>query len=97
FSRDWSSDVCSSDLAGVRDPRRRVDASLEATVSGDGVRWRPRVEGQAPDWRLRFTADSEFSGWRAQWVYTGHPFWEVTAVYKERSEEGRVGKECGQR
>ncbi|MFO7310936.1 MAG: hypothetical protein C0P61_002610 [Bacillota bacterium] len=72
--------------AGVRDPRRRLDASLEATASGDGVRWRPRVEGQAPDWRLRFTADSEFSGWRAQWVYTGHPFWEVTAVYKERRQ-----------
>src|SRR5690606_33773194 len=72
--------------AGVRDPRRRLDASLEATASGDGVRWRPRVEGQAPDWRLRFTADSEFPGWRAQWVYTGHPFWEVTAVYKERRQ-----------
>ena len=71
--------------AGVRDPGRRLDASVETTVSsGDGVRWRPRVQWQAPDWRLLLTADSAFPGWRAQLVYTGHPLWDLTAVYKER-------------
>lgn len=70
--------------AGLRDPARRLDLSVEMEAGGAGVRWRPRVQWRAPDWHLRVAADTALAGWRLQWVHTGHPLWELTVVYKQR-------------
>src|SRR5690625_7297185 len=68
WPRDWSSDVCSSDLAVLNWPRRRQWLSRGAN--------------------------------RYARVALGLPVADATAgfrVYPARSEERRVGKECGGR
>lgn len=86
-ARKWEGDgrALGTWLAGVRDPGRRLVASVEVETNGDSARWRPRIEWRSSGSRLLVSADSDLSGWRAQWVYTGHPLWEATVVYKERS------------
>src|SRR3546814_12472235 len=76
---DWSSDVCSSDLALVARIRHavaivvvRVGAELPAQASG----CRPQIEGVVGDWAL---AVDEV---------------KVVTTFETRSEERRVGKEC---
>lgn len=73
--------------AGVRDPDRRLDVSLELGTGGPELRWRPRLEWRADGWRVVLGADSAFPGWRLQWTHTGHPLWDLTVVYKERWDQ----------
>ncbi len=82
-------------VAGLRDPGRRLDASVEWEIAGDGARLRPRVEWQAEEWRLLVAADTAYPGWRAQWAYTGHSLWELVVVYKERWLHGTIPERRG--
>ncbi|HEY8416695.1 MAG TPA: hypothetical protein VIK93_01525 [Limnochordales bacterium] len=77
---------------GGRDPDRRLDASLELETGGNRLRWRPRLEWEANGWRMVTTADTDLPGWRVQWVHSGHPFWQLTLVYKERRDKGAGGQ-----
>src|SRR3546814_15346896 len=77
---DWSSDVCSSDLAAVHQIPDR--SALRSRVSGK----RPVIVGDAVRLRARprYTGTATFPGLLLL-LFTGHA---------ERSEERRVGKEC---
>src|SRR5690606_40276669 len=90
FSRDWSSDVCSSDL-GARGEGLSIyafdtttgDAShICATSSVDN----PTFLSVAPDTGVIY-ANSEVFSWHEGTV----------SAYRFRSEERRVGKECRSR
>src|SRR5690606_40715932 len=85
FSRDWSSDVCSSDLATELDRQDRVARGREGF--GTGLR-QPGDDlglfgGFAFHQQLRINPQR-----RGNTVHPGE---------RERSEERRVGKECRSR
>src|SRR5207302_7069570 len=89
FSRDWSSDVCSSDLADIM----FVDASAQAqqehgSIGDEREIWRPLILIMFLVIGVEFML-ATLGGQRLD----GEP--EVTVA--ERSEERRVGKEgrCG--
>src|SRR5207247_5938981 len=81
-TRDWSSDVCSSDLERVSIMTLSFSAAcclavLESTAAGlDHVEAWPE-----PQWKE----------WMAQLIYLG---WIGALPLAARSEERRVGKEC---
>src|SRR5690606_41135649 len=91
FSRDWSSDVCSSDLT----PRKPMKVSREEIVAQSKVR---------PDLVEQMFDDDGIEVWRPgeindagrpilySWRNGERQAWEVV---DERSEERRVGKERG--
>src|SRR5690606_40674662 len=85
FSRDWSSDVCSSDLekhiSTTALARLLAKESKELFILLTGGGWIIKVDNH---WQL--TEKGKFEGG----VYVNHP------KYGEyiRSEERRVGKEC---
>src|SRR5690606_40537603 len=90
FSRDWSSDVCSSDLGGRAFLPMEV-ALLDSTLDTLGV---PR-EGQVPAYKIGpkgLDLIKRFEGLSLT-AYpdpgTGGKPWTIG-----RSEERRVGKEC---
>src|SRR5207253_5362808 len=89
WPRDWSSDVCSSDLRGDG----LTGASAEATVRHDDVPPETTITGGPSSPTAAATATFSFTGdddvtsagdLRFAWRLDG---W--------RSEERRVGKECG--
>src|SRR5690606_40727386 len=86
FSRDWSSDVCSSDLfLGIDVGTSGTKALL---VTGDG---RP-LESATVEYPLHWPRP----GWAEQ---DAEDWWQATVeatrrVLQKRSEERRVGKEC---
>src|SRR2546430_16311707 len=91
FDCDWSSDVCSSDLAagGVRFAagalsKRRRDANLLGYRPSDGKQW----QKQLGSFSLCL-----FEVPTAELSRVGRPFHHPIA----RSEERRVGKECRSR
>src|SRR3712207_7612676 len=79
YWRDWSSDVCSSDLRLVADMRREQQASRVGQVEAPAVAG-PRDHPHMPRSRL----DAGVVEQRA----------ERDAAPALRSEERRVGKEC---
>src|SRR5690606_41007387 len=86
FSRDWSSDVCSSDLHPAGGPADQI-----ARLTGNGL-------GQALS--ATFVVDNRPGGGGmlgAQAVAQAKPDGETLLVNASvhRSEERRVGKECG--
>src|SRR5207302_7411886 len=86
FSRDWSSDVCSSDLHPCVSPlsRRPVTATQVLLQDETPLRVNPRVAEAMGGCLLKIA----------------HPRadpWERPASRKGRSEERRVGKECRSR
>src|SRR5690606_39652990 len=84
FSRDWSSDVCSSDL-----PARRKAATFRGESAAFTVR-------KAEDDTEVFsgTADGpRANGDTAEQVYVA----DFSELQEPRSEERRVGKECRSR
>src|SRR5690606_40519074 len=92
FSRDWSSDVCSSDLA-LCGPGTRVVDSAEATASELEALLEERSLGRAPEQTgelSMFVTDipGRFSEVASRFL--GRP---VEGLRVERSEERRVGKE----
>src|SRR5690606_40493094 len=76
FSRDWSSDVCSSDLGeGGLDIHRLIAQTIQTELV-------PRLIGKDP----------------AQIEHIWADLWSITHFLgrdRRRSEERRVGKECG--
>src|SRR3546814_11052472 len=104
---DWSSDVCSSDLAGVRQAGRRAEdgdrrcfyrapAAIEAARGGSD-----RGSGRPADWGEVIPRLTRFFGGSPRvWLYDT-PAAVVRAYMRmlprleaERSEERRVGKAC---
>src|SRR5207302_5699015 len=82
FSRDWSSDVCSSDLI----PTRNIEAAVE----------RVRHVEREVRYQLAIEADDDFvvvvgRVIRRDLLRRRHRRTRV----RDRSEERRVGKECG--
>src|SRR5690606_39848018 len=85
FSRDWSSDVCSSDLAEserAEDPRTVVLVKPNAS----GLRTNIVLITDRRTYLIEATAQSG-SAYSAQIAWS----------YPRRSEERRVGKECSAR
>src|SRR3546814_13832028 len=85
---DWSSDVCSSDLAAKGGREARIDAARDAFYKG--------FVAEAID---RFCRENEFmdvSGAPHAGVLSGADMAHWSATYEDplRSEERRVGKEC---
>src|SRR5690606_40170334 len=96
FSRDWSSDVCSSDLVGADAPRYDLAEVVEAAKAQDLYMIGRIVAFQDP---VAAQADPDMAVWDEQ---TGAPFssngqYFLDPTDPERSEERRVGKECRQR
>src|SRR5690606_40807555 len=90
FSRDWSSDVCSSDLNAVAEP---VPPRCAANADGDSP-----VRRALPDFRWERVEPMRYK------EEDGAPFRDVTRQVlfqmpeqqsELRSEERRVGKEGG--
>src|SRR5690606_40751399 len=83
FSRDWSSDVCSSDLAGGS-PQLLRDAHHRAARARIGLEFRfASVD------RLTDQLETRLEGLRNNRQIT----WQLVRLAL-RSEERRVGKEC---
>src|SRR5690606_39810623 len=84
FSRDWSSDVCSSDLCGVK---ARFIFSAFYGVIEDG----PDVEFVQRGYRLAAVVER----FAAAELFEKRLFYKIKYRQMERrSEERRVGKEC---
>src|SRR5690606_40174985 len=80
FSRDWSSDVCSSDLSMVTDPGSATYAELHRTLVGKNeLAWNVADFGASP------SADPDINRVAFQIAIDG--------ACTDRSEERRVGKE----
>src|SRR5690606_40990894 len=90
FSRDWSSDVCSSDLS----QHQAVDELLgehEPCFSEKGSGGKPIRRTVSPTQRLRTTLTQRRTTPTAWW--STH-CWRCGTGWSARSEERRVGKEC---
>src|SRR5690606_39508898 len=90
FSRDWSSDVCSSDLLGVH----RVQMFLEGHQSRRSSPGR-RISGIS--YKIECFTDFLIGGeTKILCFFTFGIFWKIgcTSRKKDRSEERPVGKEC---
>src|SRR5207302_6238306 len=83
FSRDWSSDVCSSDLTFAKSLAQHQGAVMKVTIIDYGAGNVPSVERALH----RLGAESE---------RTGAPE-HISRAEALRSEERRVGKEGGSR
>src|SRR5690606_40537587 len=93
FSRDWSSDVCSSDLLKIEKKSiepQPCDHTTQFWYLGHGFRNGPWWRFPKPNWgRLGWADQSVPTNWAIAfpWAPGGHPI--------ARSEERRVGKESG--
>src|SRR3546814_11840207 len=87
---DWSSDVCSSDLAGARFRLRpvRVYSRAPGDVIGAGA---PLADLLVPEWA---GAQARICGAFGGWSQTEPPEQPPDPGHGKRSEERRVGKEC---
>src|SRR2546429_6705586 len=80
-SRDWSSDVCSSDLVDVHDTSRSLPELVDAPADAETGRGLVLVATLSAEWGFYRTP-----GGKAVYFTLG-----------TRSEERRVGKECRSR
>src|SRR5690606_40621818 len=89
FSRDWSSDVCSSDLT-------RTPAATKTAGNAEGGRQDQMADGMGSTPQLRVE-----DGGSVRWLIVDNParlnafttsMWAT--LPRLRSEERRVGKEC---
>src|SRR5690606_41042538 len=90
FSRDWSSDVCSSDLGLLFG-----GMLLGGTIRGGEIETQPpgvypRIALSSSTNMLTFEGSS--TGYFR--VYPVGPVFQLEIVHGSRSEERRVGKEC---
>src|SRR5690606_40526927 len=85
FSRDWSSDVCSSDLGKTR---RRHARGMQRRVPGNST-------DEAPRMRRFFVQHRKPEPERERLMRIGVP--KETKPQEGRSEERRVGKESRSR
>src|SRR5690606_41078545 len=97
FSRDWSSDVCSSDLPELQVHRLETTQEWGQRADGRSVSRSPRPSRQIHE-------EPSLHGIRLYWVGFEldtrppiiHPS-RLSINSLSRSEERRVGKECGAR
>src|SRR5207247_4205397 len=88
-TRDWSSDVCSSDLL-VRDGNFLPTAAGDRTTGQLFVAYQALYQAQP---RILFTKSADAgTTWTASVAISDNP--STAAVFNPRSEERRVGKEC---
>src|SRR3546814_17705743 len=85
---DWSSDVCSSDLAAVRADARDQLLRMRLRIDADGQIWLERLGHQASHMLSNLTAATALVRIPAGVALDTH------AVVQWRSEERRVGKGC---
>src|SRR3546814_13402147 len=88
---DWSSDVCSSDLADDEDHDHQFgqgEAALVAFAAAGGPRG---IEHQAKEklHQRHYYNPARFCNWRI-----GRRMARMMSATHDRSEESRVGKEC---
>src|SRR5690606_26889366 len=91
FSRDWSSDVCSSDLA---------DARQSLSISGGAGQWLVRFDGDSNEHTIQSDWLTDEPVWRG--LIDGRRVVMGVDISREpyqisRSEERRVGREGGGR
>src|SRR5207302_2873770 len=87
FSRDWSSDVCSSDLEGNRAVEERVLSDLERLYPG-------QIRGNAVTRRFLHTREGIIACRPGSWQCRPPQYIGLRGlVLAGRSEERRVGKE----
>src|SRR5690606_41093165 len=87
FSRDWSSDVCSSDLGPLI---QETNGSSQSSLDQVTVPYGPyEIEAETP---VAFSA-ARSSGSPAAFESAG----PISSLLSARSEERRVGKECRSR
>src|SRR5690606_40471577 len=93
FSRDWSSDVCSSDLNGAQG----TQVTFEFVNYNGGRLFNSRIHGFPTLTRLHQAGCQNLTQWRCQTQLTQAS--GVEFIILDRSEERRVGKEdaCGLR
>src|SRR5690606_39852977 len=84
FSRDWSSDVCSSDLGRSLALDAEPERAYRSSLAAGGARRRPGVAPPAPSGAGTAAADGRTSR-----------ICRPLAPAGGRSEERRVGKEWG--
>src|SRR5690606_40341587 len=93
FSRDWSSDVCSSDLT-VSALKAAREAGLltedDAEVLLDAWRLASRLRSAIVLWSGRASGSS-----MDMLPHDSHGLAGIASLLGDRSEERRVGKECG--
>src|SRR5690606_40607786 len=102
FSRDWSSDVCSSDLErpARSDPPRPAAGCVDQTLCAGqrSVERRPlSAAAAAPTPPFSRPAASGTGFWRRDPAIIGHKSPKKSnsvILARQRSEERRVGKEC---
>src|SRR5690606_41186592 len=96
FSRDWSSDVCSSDLEDFAKKAPGLDwtAFFKAAQLDGATKFDAYHANAIP--RIAALVNSEpLDAWKVWLVF--HQINQNTAVLPTRSEERRVGKECRSR
>src|SRR5690606_39397714 len=88
FSRDWSSDVCSSDLTPT-------DYPISDSIKN---RWSPRIFANTPITEQQVKILLEAGRWApsASNIQPWRVIWGLKGT-EMRSEERRVGKECRSR
>src|SRR5690606_40319472 len=94
FSRDWSSDVCSSDLVTIDCLRLPPLRRLPRGDDPHALRKVAQAHAVLLPRRSATTASIVALGSRQCWCLAGR---SCPARASQRSEERRVGKECGSR
>src|SRR5690606_40218092 len=87
FSRDWSSDVCSSDLIVWES-----NGDGEFTIGNE----KKSTRGTEITLHIKAEDDEFLSDWRIRSIiskYSDHICWPIVMKKTARSEERRVGKE----
>src|SRR5690606_40922323 len=92
FSRDWSSDVCSSDLADTLAMMLELGGH-QVRIVHDGAAAVREAKAFQPDVAFLDIGMPDMSGYQLAGVLRSTPGLHDT-VLVARSEERRVGKEC---
>src|SRR5690606_40884430 len=89
FSRDWSSDVCSSDLGWISSMVQEAEASQKRI--NEFLKTVPDIQNKSEE-PVEIQGNIEFRN--VSFVYDDTNIQALKNVSFSRSEERRVGKEC---
>src|SRR5690606_41158172 len=96
FSRDWSSDVCSSDLRLVLDIAKVLNQKIDEVAFVIGKDFGKKVEEDLVNIAESLDAKGSIY-YQDEALGTGHAIMCAKNSLSGRSEERRVGKECRSR